>query len=418
MPGTILLVGTLDTKGSEFAYVRDLIHQRGLRTVTVDAGVLGDPAFEPDVTAAEVAKGGGTSLEALRERGDRGVAMDAMIAGIRAVVAGLYAAGRFDAVLGLGGGGGTSLVTPAMRDLPVGLPKLMVSTVAAGDTRPYVGVSDITMMFSVVDIAGLNVISRRILANAVGAICGMAEQEVPPSPDRPLIAASMFGVTTACVDRLRGRLDEAGYDVLVFHANGSGGRAMEKLIRAGFFVGVADLTTTEWCDEVVGGALSAGADRLSAAAELGVPQVVSCGALDMVNFHAETTVPDTFRDRLLYRHNPNVTLMRTTPDECREIARRIAGKLNRSTGLTRLLIPTRGVSALDREGQPFFDPTADAALFSTLRNELRPPVEIVELDLHINDAAFADAAAEQLLGSIREAAGTPSTESIDAIQEL
>ena len=405
MSATILLVGTLDTKGPEFAYVRELIHRRGIGTLVVDAGVLGEPAFEPDISAARVAAAGGSSLAALRQRGDRGVAMDVMIAGVRAVVAELYAAGGFDAVLGLGGGGGTSLVTPAMQDLPVGLPKLMVSTVAAGDTRPYVGVSDITMMYSVVDIAGLNVVSRRILANAAGAICGMVQQETPPPADRPLIAASMFGVTTACVDHLRRRLDDAGYDVLVFHANGSGGRAMEKLIRAGFFVGVADLTTTEWCDEVVGGVLSAGDDRLSAAAELGIPQVVSCGALDMVNFHAESTVPDAFRHRRLYRHNPNVTLMRTTPEECSEIARRIAHRLNQSRGVTRLLLPARGVSALDREGQPFFDPAANAALFRTLRDELSPAVEVLELDLHINDAAFADAAADHLLGSIREAAG-------------
>lgn len=400
MERTVLLVGTLDTKGDEFRYVRELLHGHGLRTVVMDAGVLGEPTFTPDITAREVAAAGGASLEELRARADRGEAVSAMIAGVRALVPRLHEEGRFHGVLGLGGGGGTVIATAAMRELPVGVPKLMVSTLAASDTRPYVGVSDVTLMYPVVDIAGLNVVSRRILANAAGAIRGMVEEPAPPAPDRPLIAASMFGVTTPCVDRMRERLDAAGYELLVFHATGTGGRAMEGLIRAGFFVAVADMTTTEWCDEVVGGVLSAGEERLSAAAGVGVPQVVSCGALDMVNFHAEDTVPERFRDRTLYRHNPNVTLMRTTPEECREIGRRIAEKLNAAQGPTTLLIPLRGVSAIAGEGQPFHDPEADAALFDTLRREIRPPVEIVELDLHINDPAFADAAVERVLANI------------------
>lgn len=400
MERTVLLVGTLDTKGDEFHYVRELLHGHGLRTVVMDAGVLGEPTFTPDITAREVAAAGGASLEELRARADRGEAVSAMIAGVRALVPRLHEEGRFHGVLGLGGGGGTVIATAAMRELPVGVPKLMVSTLAASDTRPYVGVSDVTLMYPVVDIAGLNVVSRRILANAAGAIRGMVEEPAPAAPDRPLIAASMFGVTTPCVDRMRERLDAAGYELLVFHATGTGGRAMEGLIRAGFFVAVADMTTTEWCDEVVGGVLSAGEERLSAAAGVGVPQVVSCGALDMVNFHAEDTVPERFRDRTLYRHNPNVTLMRTTPEECREIGRRIAEKLNAAQGPTTLLIPLRGVSAIAGEGQPFHDPEADAALFDTLRREIRPPVEIVELDLHINDPAFADAAVERVLANI------------------
>lgn len=400
MERTVLLVGTLDTKGDEFRYVRELLHGHGLRTVVMDAGVLGEPTFTPDITAREVAAAGGASLEELRARADRGEAVSAMIAGVRALVPRLHEEGRFHGVLGLGGGGGTVIATAAMRELPVGVPKLMVSTLAASDTRPYVGVSDVTLMYPVVDIAGLNVVSRRILANAAGAIRGMVEEPAPAAPDRPLIAASMFGVTTPCVDRMRERLDAAGYELLVFHATGTGGRAMEGLIRAGFFVAVADMTTTEWCDEVVGGVLSAGEERLSAAAGVGVPQVVSCGALDMVNFHAEDTVPERFRDRTLYRHNPNVTLMRTTPEECREIGRRIAEKLNAAQGPTTLLIPLRGVSAIAGEGQPFHDPEADAALFDTLRREIRPPVEIVELDLHINDPAFADAAVERVLANI------------------
>jgi uncharacterized protein (UPF0261 family) len=409
MARTVLLIGTLDTKGAEFQYVRDLIRGHGLGTLVLDAGVLADPSFTPDVSAGEVAAAAGASLTELRRRGDRGEAMDAMIAGVRALVPRLHAEARFDGVLGLGGGGGTNIATAAMRELPAGMPKLMVSTVASGDIRPYVGVSDITMMYSVVDIAGLNPFSRRILANAAGAIRGMVEQESPAAPDRPLIAASMFGVTTPCVDRVRGRLEEAGYEVLVFHATGSGGRAMEALIQAGYFVAVADLTTTEWCDEVVGGVLSAGPDRLSAAGRAGVPQVVSCGALDMVNFHAESTIPERFRNRKLYRHNPNVTLMRTTPEECSEIGRRIAERLNEARGLTTLLLPLRGLSALDKEGQPFHDPAANAVLFQALREYVRPEVQLVELDLHINDAAFAEAAVDHLLARVAQASLTTAS---------
>lgn len=402
MERIVLLIGTLDTKGAEFQYVRDLLRGHGLKTLVMDAGVLGDPPFAPDISASEVASAGGTSLEELRRRADRGGAVAAMIAGVRALTPRLHAEGRFHGVLGLGGGGGTTIATAAMRELPVGVPKLMVSTLAASDTRPYVGVSDITLMYPVVDIAGLNVVSRRILANAAGAIRGMVEEPSPSAADRPLIAASMFGVTTPCVDRMRERLDAEGYELLVFHATGTGGRAMEELIRAGFFVAVADMTTTEWCDEVVGGVLSAGPERLSAAGRGGLPQVVSCGALDMVNFHAESTVPERFRGRTLYRHNPNVTLMRTTPEECAEIGRRIAGKLNEAQGPTTLLIPLRGVSAIDREGQPFHDPAANAALFAALRDGVGPEVQVVELDLHINDPAFAEAAVEHLLARIAQ----------------
>ena len=402
MSKTALLIGTLDTKGVEFAYVRSLIEARGHHVLVLDVGVQ-EPVFTPDINASDVAAAGGASIEELRRRGDRGVAVDAMIAGVRVLVPQLYAEGRFDGVLSLGGGGGTTIATAAMRELPVGVPKLMVSTVASSDTRPYVGVKDITMMYSVVDIAGLNPLSRRILANAAGAVCGMIEQEAPEAENHPLIAATMFGVTTPCVNQLRERLEEVGYDVLVFHATGTGGQAMEGLIDAGFITAVADITTTEWCDEVVGGVLSAGPDRLSAAAHAGLPQVVSCGALDMVNFQALETVPERFLHRNLYKHNPNVTLMRTTSEECAEIGRRIAGKLNQAKGPTVLLVPLRGLSMMDGEGQPFFDPEANAALFQALRDHIRSPVKLMELDLHINDPAFADAAAACLLALLQDA---------------
>jgi uncharacterized protein (UPF0261 family) len=313
-------------------------------------------------------------------------------------VGSLFEQGRFEGMLGIGGGGGTILATAAMRELPIGVPKVMVSTMASGDVSAYVGIRDITLMYSVTDIAGLNPLSRRILANAAGAVAGMVEQELLETAARPLVAATMFGVTTPCVDRVRERLDEAGYDVMVFHATGSGGRAMEALIDEGWFVGVADVTTTEWCDEVVGGVLSAGPDRLSAAGRRGIPQVVSLGATDMVNFGAIETVPEPFRDRTLYRHNPSVTLMRTTADECRVVGRRIADRLNAAEGPTVLVLPLRGVSALDAEGQPFRAPETDRALFDTLREHLNDAVEVVEVDAHINDTAFADAFAERLLG--------------------
>ncbi|MBE7470672.1 MAG: Tm-1-like ATP-binding domain-containing protein [Anaerolineales bacterium] len=409
MPKTILLIGTLDTKGAEYAYVRDLIAARGHQVLTLNAGVAGEPTFAPDISAAEVAAAGGGDLAELRRQADRGAALEVMMAGASKLAARLHAEGKFDGVLGLGGSGGTAIATAAMRELPVGLPKVMVSTVASGDVQPYVGVKDICMMYSVVDIAGLNRLSRRILANAAGMVCGAVEEaetrggEEARTEDKPLVTATMFGVTTPCVTMVREKLEAAGYEVLVFHATGSGGQAMESLISAGFISGVADITTTEWCDELVGGVLSAGPHRLEAAAKAGLPQVVSCGALDMVNFWAVETVPPQFKDRTLYKHNANVTLMRTTPQECAELGRIIASKLNAATGPTVLFIPLKGVSAIDKEGQPFYLPEADAALFESLRRNIRPPVELVELDMHINDPEFAAAMAERLVGLLARA---------------
>ncbi len=400
MPRTILVIGTLDTKGAEFAYIRDLIVARGHAVVLVDAGVEA-PQLVPDVGAERVAAAGGGSIEALRAEHDRATALAVMCEGARAVTLELLAEGRFDGVISLGGSGGTAIGTNAMKALPVGMPKLMVSTMASGDVSQYVDVKDITMMYSVVDVAGLNRLSRRILANAAGAICGMVEQDIPPAGDPSLVTATMFGVTTPCVTRIREAVEGAGYEVLVFHATGSGGRAMEALIADGFIAGVADVTTTEWCDEVVGGVLSAGPDRLGAAARAGIPQVVSVGALDMANFGAIDSVPPRFRDRTLYRHNPQVTLMRTTPVETAEIGRVIATKLNAATGPVALFLPLRGVSQIDAEGMPFWSPEADAALFDAIRTTIdHARVELVELDLHINDPAFADAMSDRLLAML------------------
>ena len=393
-PRTILLLGTLDTKGHEYAFVRDAIQARGHRTLLVDLGVLGDPAIVPDVSADTVARAGGSDLATLRAGADRGTAVDTMQRGACALLPQWHAQQRFDGVLGLGGGGGTTMIATAMRTLPVGGPKVMVSTMASGNTAPYVDVKDVTLMYSVVDIAGLNPLSRRILGNAAGAICGMVEISSTidaGASGRPLVAATMFGVTTPCVTAVRERLEAAGCDVTVFHATGSGGRAMEGLIDDGYFAGVMDVTTTEWCDEVVGGVLSAGPTRLSAAGRRGVPQVVSVGACDMVNFGGIDSVPERFRGRTLYRHNATVTLMRTTVDECTEIGRRIAAQLNAATGPTALVLPLRGVSAIDAPGQPFHDPAADQALFDSLRRGIDGRVQLIEVDAHINDPVFAQA---------------------------
>jgi uncharacterized protein (UPF0261 family) len=393
---TVVLVGTLDTKGREYAYLRDRIVEQGCEVVIVDAGVLGGPQVEPDVTRAEVARAAGEDAGALAAAADRGAAVEAMGRGAAEVVKRLHAAGRLDGVASVGGSGNASIAAEAMRVLPVGVPKLIVTTLASGDTRPYVGASDVTMTYSVVDISGLNRISEQILANAAGAISGMAKAKVEPEEGRPLIGATMFGVTTTCVTHARERLEELGYEVLVFHATGTGGQSMEALVNAGFLAGVLDTTTTELADELVGGVLSAGPDRLEAAGRAGLPQVVSLGALDMVNFGPEATVPAEFRDRNLYVHNPTVTLMRTTPDECRELGRRIGRKLSAATGPTALFVPLGGVSAIAVEGGPFYDPAADQALLEGLRETLDPSVEVHELDLDINDPQFAEAMANRL----------------------
>ena len=395
---TVVLVGTLDTKGTEYAWLADRIRERGVDVVLVDAGIVGEPLATPDVSRDEVAAAGGADASALAAAGDRGAAVEAMARGAAEIVGRLHAEGRLDAIGGLGGSGGSALVTHAMRALPVGVPKLMVSTVASGDTSPYVGSVDVTMMYSVVDIAGINQISARILANAAAALAGMAGVEVPElGEERPLIGASMFGVTTPAVTTARERLEELGYEVLVFHQTGAGGGSLEALVKAGYLVGVLDVTTTEFCDLVVGGVLQAVPDRLESAGRAGIPQVVSLGALDMVNFGPLDTVPERFAGRNLYVHNPTITLMRTTPEECREIAGLIARKLNAATGPTELFIPLRGVSAIATEGQVFHDPEADAALIDTLRESIDPDVvEVVEIDADVNAPVFALAMANRL----------------------
>jgi uncharacterized protein (UPF0261 family) len=400
----VVLLGTLDTKGAEYSFLRDRLRERGVDVLVVDAGVYEPVGLEPDISRDEVARAGGADAAELAAAGDRGAAVTAMAVGAEQVVRRLYGEGKLAGILALGGSGGSSIATRAMRALPVGVPKLMVSTVASGDTRPYVGAVDVTMMYSVVDISGVNRVSARIMANAAGAIAGMVEATVPELEVKPLVGATMFGVTTPCVTRARERLEELGYEVLVFHATGAGGQSLEALVRDGFLAGVLDTTTTELADELVGGVLSAGPARLEAAGAAGVPQVVSLGALDMVNFGPRESVPPQFEGRNLYVHNPTVTLMRTTPDENAELGRTIGRKLSGARGPTVLFMPLKGVSMIDVEGQVFYDPDADAALFAGLRQTLDGSVEVHEVDTDVNDPEFAVAMADRLHESIQEAA--------------
>ena len=397
MSKTACLVGTLDTKGPEFEFLKERIEANNVATHVVNTGILGEPQFEPDVSAEQVAEAGRTSLTALRNESDRGNSVAAMANGAAKIVAQLNNIGAIDGIISLGGSAGTTIGTTAMRALPVGVPKMMVSTLASGDTSPYVDTKDITMMYSVVDIAGVNSLSRQILTNAAGAIAGMINADVPAADDKPLIAATMFGVTTPCVTKAREILEEAGYEVLVFHATGTGGRAMEDLVKAGFIVGVLDVTTTELADELVGGVLSAGPERLEAAGNQGIPQVIAPGALDMVNFGPPDTVPEKFKERKFYQHNPTITLMRTTVDENAELGRIMAQKLSQAKGPTTVIIPKQGVSAIDTQGQPFDSPEARTAWIRNLKENMSDNVTVVEMDNNINDDAFAIRLAETLL---------------------
>ena len=404
MSPTVVLIGTLDSKGAEYAFVRDRLHEAGVATLVVDCGTAGASFFEPDVSAAEVAAAVGADLAALTAAGDRGQAVTTMARGAEVIARQLHADGRLQGLLALGGSGGTSIASAAARALPIGVPKLIVSTMAASDTRSLIGESDLMLAASVVDVAGLNSISRRIFANAAAAMAGMVTTApLPAGEERPLLAASMFGVTTPCVTQARDQLEGVGYEVLTFHMTGTGGRSMESLIDAGFIRGLLDTTPTELCDELVGGELSAGPNRLTAAGRAGIPQAVSLGALDMVNFGPRETVPKRFDDRNLYVHNDQITLMRTTPAECATLGQEVAEKLSAATGPTALFIPLRGISMIATEGGPFHDPEADQALFGAVRAHLGDNVELIELELDINDPAFSAAMADWLHAEVEKA---------------
>jgi uncharacterized protein (UPF0261 family) len=397
MKKTIAIVGALDTKGEEFAFLKAEIEKRGCGTLVVDTGVLGEIHFEPDVSREQVAQAGGSNIKQLIKKKDRGDAMVVMTKGVAEIARELYEEEKIDGIISMGGGGGTVIGTSAMRSLPVGFPKLMVSTLASGDTAPYVGTTDITMMPSVVDVAGVNRISRRIYTNAAGAICGMVLGEVVAGADKPLIAASMFGNTTTAVDHARQIMESKGYEVLVFHATGTGGKTLEALVADDYISGVLDITTTEWADEVCGGVLSAGPNRLEAAAKAGIPQVVVPGCIDMCNFWARDTVPEKYSDRTFYEWNPNVTLMRTTPEENRRMGKIFAEKLNAAKGPVAVLIPIQGFSQLDLEGQPFHWPETIQAFITALKGDLRKDIPVYELEYDINAPEFSRQVAETLL---------------------
>ena len=402
MGSTVLVIGAFDTKGAEYAYLRELILRRGHPVLTVNTGVLGTTDLFPvDVEAAAVAAAAGESLPSLRAKKDRGHAMKVMAAGAPRVVKGLFDQGRFDGIIGMGGSGGTAVITAAMRALPLGVPKICVSTVAGSDASAYVGTKDVTLIPSIVDVAGINRISRMIYARAAGAICGMVAEEPPKATDdKPIITASMFGNTTECVNACVQALSEKGYEVLVFHATGTGGRTMESLVDEGLVDGVLDITTTEWADTVCGGVFDAGPDRLKAPGRAGIPHLIVPGCVDMANFGPRNTVPAKYEGRLFYEWNPSVTLMRTNIEENREMGRIFAERANDATGPVAFLVPLRGVSILDGDGQPFCDRAADRALFDAIKGNIRPGIPYEEMDVNINDIRFSRRAVEVMLALI------------------
>jgi uncharacterized protein (UPF0261 family) len=401
MAGRVLMLGTFDSKGEEYAFLRERILACGCEVISINAGVDGTTDLFPvDVEADAVANAGGESLSTLREKRDRGHAMSVMNAGAAVVVRLMFGGLKFDGIIGMGGSGGTGIVTAAMRTLPVGVPKFCVSTLAAGDISPFVGTKDIVMMPSIADVAGINRISRMVLSRAAGAICGMVNSTIPvATSERPLIAASMFGNTTTCVDACREALDSAGYEVLVFHATGTGGRVLESLANEGLVDAVLDITTTEWADELCGGILSAGAERLDGAGKCGLPHLIVPGCIDMCNFGSMASVPEKFKggDRNFYEWTPEVTLMRTTVEENRRLGEIFAAKANAATGPVAFLFPLKGVSMLDADGDRFCDRDADQAFFAAVRENVRNGVRVEEIDANINDAEFSAKAVEMML---------------------
>lgn len=404
MKPTVLIIGAFDTKGPDHNFAIERIREKGFEVLTLNTGVMGTTdLFAVDIEADQVAQAGGVSLEALRARKDRGQAMEAMSKGAPILVSKLYEQGKIDAIFGMGGTGGTSIITAAMRSLPLGFPKVCVSTAAAGNTLPFVGTRDIVLFPAITDVAGLNRISRQVYAQAVGALCGMMDLPVEaPHKEKPIITASMFGNTTECVGKCQELLADRGYEVLIFHAVGSGGKTMEDLVSDGLVQGVLDITTTEWADELCGGVFTAGPTRLEAPGKTGVPHLIVPGCIDMVNFNGLETVPEKYRQRNLYAWNPNVTLMRTTAAENAQLGEIFAQKANQAQGPVRFLIPLQGYSILDSIGedgkaQLFWDPEADQAFISALKAQLHPGIPVIEADMNINDPRFAQRAVDELM---------------------
>ena len=395
---TVAVLGALDTKGAEFAYMIDLLQVRKHVVFLIDVSILGESGLQPNIHAEQVAEAGGESLATLRDHHERGRAMQVMAHGAAKVVTALYEAGQIDAIIGMGGSGGTSVFAAAVRDLPVGFPKLLVSTLASGDTRSIVGTKDLILVPAVVDVAGLNRISRKVIANAANAVCGMVEGTVDEiSTDRPIIAISMLGNTTPAAEAARSLLEAAGYEVLIFHAVGSGGRTMESLVMDGLVAGVLDLTTTELASELTGAPCTAGPERLTAAGRRAIPQLISVGCLDFSIFGRPEMIPEQYRNRMLYAWNPETTLMRTTLEESAQLGRLIALRANAAQGPVAVLLPLAGCSQVGVADQPFFNPQADEALFAAIRTNLKPEVELIEMDMQINDPRFAQQAARIML---------------------
>ncbi|MFF2445542.1 Tm-1-like ATP-binding domain-containing protein [Neobacillus sp. NPDC058068] len=398
MSKKIVLVGSLDTKEKEFLYVKEIIEESGVETLLINTGVY-ESSSVGDIPNENVANAGGSTIDELRQKNDRGYAVSVMTNGIASIVKKLVEDDQVAGVFGMGGTAGTTVGAAAMRSVPVGIPKLIVSTVASGNTRPYVGEKDIMMMYSIVDIAGINSLSARILRNAANALSGMVIGNSVAIVDggKPMIGATMFGVTTPCVNQTREILEQNGFDVLVFHATGAGGDAMENLINDGFIKGVVDITTTELADGLVGGIFSSGENRLEIAGMKGIPQVVSVGALDMVNFGPPETVPEKFKGRKFYQHNPTTTLMRTTVEENFILGETLARKLNKSTSPTVLVFPKGGVSLLDKSGQPFEGIEERQALYNGIKQNLKPHITLLEVEEDINSTRVASLIANQLL---------------------
>ncbi|MGI6694344.1 MAG: Tm-1-like ATP-binding domain-containing protein [Limnochordia bacterium] len=405
---TVVLVGTLDTKGQEYQFVKDCLLDSGVDVLVIDIGVLGEACFEPDVSAADVAESVGWKLEDLRftrEGTDtRKVALDVMADGLGVQLKRLYDEGKCHAVLGMGGSGGSTTISKGMRSLPLGVPKLLVSTMMAGNVESYVSNRDLTMMYSVTDIAGLNRFSRLILANAAHAAAGLAQgldksMAFATSGSKPLVALSMFGITTPGVLRMRDRLEAAGFETVVFHATGSGGKSMEDLIRGGMIDGLIDATLAELCDELLGGIFSAGPTRLTAAGEMGIPQVVIPGAIEVLNFGPRNSVPEKFDvpERKLIVHNDNVCAVRALDDELVELANRMTSRLSGATGPTAVVLPLKGLDRYGEPDGPWDDPERDAILFETIEQNLNPSIPLHKLDFHINEPEFADAVVDLFL---------------------
>ena len=396
---TVIMLGCFDTKAEDFSYLYDCLLDQGMNVISINTGVMGTTdSFPIDFEAEQVAKAAGTTLSELQNAGDRSVAVEKMGMGASHIISELLAGQKAQGAIGMGGGGGTYIAISAMQSIPMGVPKLCVTTLAAKDLTRQIGVKDITLMPSIVDVAGLNNISRMVIRQAAGAISGMMAANVQETNESVgSIAISIFGNTTKCVDKCSEILKQDNYDVSTFHSVGIGGKTMESLILDGYFDAVLDITTTELADNLCDGICSSGPDRLTAASQMGIPQVVVPGCLDMVNYGHLDTVPDRFKDRLLYSWSPDVTLMRTNEEENEILGKELADKLNKSLGPVKVLLPLKGISIVSSEGGEFYRPDIDQILFDSIKKNVNNAIEVIEVDANINDETFAEQAVATLM---------------------